>query len=620
LGFFVEKEVKMKIEGIKAVEILHKLIELKPAARSGDPDDHPEPVSVASVSIDSETDVKELELHISRLIRHPLFERYQLQYRDVMVIAELWQQHLEHVGRGSAWSEICAGASINRNKVSECLAYITGLVERNIICFDERISGDYYLNPVILQSAEYTLSKDLILRILGRDLRADLTLVLKEEWQSDDDFMSDLRLILDICYNSFAELGSRAPAPEYPILSTCLELLRQRIHSAPDTLGIKLLMLRHQLNEHQLDIIMLAVYHQLCREDRILEADAILSLAPDPRLRRTLQELLSDESALLSEGLLYVELRHHRAQFATLGVPQEILGTLGIKSKADPETKHIKVKSPFTKSRVGQSLKDLILPEADIKLLSAIIDKCRTDKQNELMSWGFGTHLTGSKQGMVLLLYGAPGTGKTFTAGVIANELDGDLVMLNVPELRNKYYGDTEKIIKKAFTEMREMAVQQNPAPVFLLNEADQLIHNRIEHNSTCGTIENNIQSIILEELETFPGILILTTNLERNMDEAFFRRFDLKFKFNMPDLECRRKLWKLYLRKEIPGAQDIDIEHLAEHYYFSGAQIAMVVHNACIEAVNRTGNLKRLLLTDIINYSNLEKPWTKGPGKSIGF
>jgi len=77
-------------------------------------------------------------------------------------------------------------------------------------------------------------------------------------------------------------------------------------------------------------------------------------------------------------------------------------------------------------------------------------------------------------------------------------------------------------------------------------------------------------------ELETFPGILILTTNLESNHDEAFFRRFNLKFK--LPDLESRINLWRMYLRKEIPGSEDIDVEALARRYQFSGAQISMVV------------------------------------------
>jgi len=260
----------------------------------------------------------------------------------------------------------------------------------------------------------------------------------------------------------------------------------------------------------------------------------------------------------------------------------------------------------------------VIIPAGDKQLISQIITKCRSDKRRDLENWGF--KIESNKQGVVLLLYGPPGTGKTFTAGAIANELHRDLVSLNVPELRNKYYGETEKLIKKAFCEMREMAAKDSNAPVFLLNEADQLIHERIASTSTCSTIENSIQSIILEELETFPGILILTTNLESNLDEAFFRRFDLKFRFKLPDIESRRNLWKMYLRKEIPGSEAIDVEVLAQRYLFSGAQIAMVVQNACIEAIARNGKSKRLYLQDLLKYADLEEPWGNRVNKSIGF
>jgi hypothetical protein len=88
---------------------------------------------------------------------------------------------------------------------------------------------------MILQSAEYTLSKDLVLRIMGRDIREDLELVIKENWQDDKDFMNDLRLVFNLCYNSFGELGSRPQVLEYPILSACLNLLKERILAAPDT-------------------------------------------------------------------------------------------------------------------------------------------------------------------------------------------------------------------------------------------------------------------------------------------------------------------------------------------------------------------------------------------------
>jgi AAA+ superfamily predicted ATPase len=501
--------------------------------------------------------------------------------------------------------------------VTECLKYITGLLERNIICFDEKIAGNYYLNPMILQSAEYTLSNDIILRIMGRDIREDLELVIKESWQNDKDFISDLRLVFDLCYNSFGELGSRSPVLEHPILSACLNLLKDRILAAPDKLGIKALVRQNGLNDDQLFIILVVMYHQLFCDDRITEADLSLSLAPDPRFRWLQQQLLSADSVLITSGLISREQRYHRTQVNTLGIPDEILKSLGYSpNTSDGVT--TKISSYFQKCQPKQTINDVIIPAADKQLISQIITKCRSDKRRDLENWGFKEE--SNKQGVVLLLYGAPGTGKTFTAGAIANELHRDLVTLNVPELRNKYYGETEKLIKKAFCEMREMASKDSNAPVFLLNEADQLIHKRIASTSTCSTIENSIQSIILEELETFPGILILTTNLESNLDEAFFRRLDLKFKFKLPDLDSRRNLWRMYLRKEIPGSETIDIDLLAQKYLFSGAQIALVVQNACIEAITRNGKSKRLYLQDLLKYADLEEPWGNKVNKSIGF
>jgi AAA+ superfamily predicted ATPase len=452
---------------------------------------------------------------------------------------------------------------------------------------------------------------------MGRDIRADIELVIKENWQNDKDFISDLRLVFDLCYNSFGELGSRSPVLEYPILSACLNLLKDRILAAPDKLGIKALVRQNDLNDDQLFIVLVVMYHQLFCGDRITEADLALSLAPDPRFRWLQQQLLSADSVLISSGLISREQRYHRAQVNTLGIPDEILKSLGYSSNTSDGVT-AKISSYFQKSQPNQTINDVIIPVADKQLISQIITKCRSDKRRDLENWGFKEE--SNKQGAVLLLYGPPGTGKTFTAGAIANELHRDLVTLNIPELRNKYYGETEKLIKKAFCEMREMALKDSNAPIFLLNEADQLIHKRIASTSTCSTIENSIQSIILEELETFSGILILTTNLESNLDEAFFRRFDLKFKFKLPDLDSRRNLWRMYLRKEIPGSEDIDVELLAQRYQFSGAQIAMVVQNACIEAITRNGKSKRLYLQDLLKYADMEEPWGNKVNKSIGF
>ncbi|MDZ4181596.1 MAG: ATP-binding protein, partial [Candidatus Cloacimonadaceae bacterium] len=318
-------------------------------------------------------------------------------------------------------------------------------------------------------------------------------------------------------------------------------------------------------------------------------------------------------------GIFQKQAMYHRARFCMLGISDEHLIRLGCTAISGDRKLHKGLSSFFERCKVGQKLADLIIPAEEKALLGLIINKCRDENAGDLSGWGFGAHSTNAKQGMVILLYGAPGTGKTFAAGAIANELKRDLVTLNVPELRNKYYGETEKLIKKAFAEMREMARQGSKAPIFLLNEADQLVHNRVSGDSTCSTIENTIQSIILEELETYPGILILTTNLQSNMDEAFFRRFDIKMSFALPDLACREQLWKMHLRAEIPGSGEIDIQHLAKTYRFSGAQIALVVRNACLAAIERKEN-RKILLTDLTKFADLELPWTKVMGKSIGF
>ena len=536
------------------------------------------------------------------------------------MVCLVWRLHLDNCGRGAVWTSICFGAKLPKFKVSDCLDYITSLIERQIICFDEKISGNYYLNPLILQSAEYTLSEDFILRIMGRDLMADFELCLRDEWKDDQDFLGDLHLLFDLAYDSFGSLSRRSPGLEYPILKYCLDLLKDRIHSAPDSLGIKALALQHTFSEIQLFIILIVLYHQLHREECIGEPDLIHALAPDPRQRCLLQKQLKANAPLFSEGILIKERPYHRSQICSLELSEELLIKLGCETKMDLKVPAKKMSPFFELAKPPQKMADLIIPESEKKLLSMIAKKCQKTKGAELKKWGFNPEGITSKKGLIVLLYGAPGTGKTFAAGALANELKRDLIKLNVPELRNKYYGETEKLLKKAFTEMRQMAVQKPNPPLFLLNEADQLVHNRISSNSTCGAIENTIQSIILEELETFPGILILTTNLESNMDEAFFRRFDLKMKFNLPDLECRRKLWNLYLKKEIPGARAIDIELLSQSYSFSGAQIALVVQNACVEAINRKGSDKRLFLTDLSKYADLEKPWIKGLSKSIGF
>ncbi|MDZ4181473.1 MAG: hypothetical protein U1B83_01255, partial [Candidatus Cloacimonadaceae bacterium] len=269
----------MKIEAMKPVEILQRLIQLKSSNQS-DLEDPEEAASANATTKKQTAQASGVQRQIAHLIKHPQFLHYQLSARDAMVIADLWNYHLEYTGHTSGFSSLCQSARLDQYRVSECLDYVSGLIERHIICFDEKITGNYYLNPLILQSGEFTLCKSFVLRIMGRDLSADIELGMQAEWHEDQDFLRDLRLVFDLCYHSFGEYGSRSPVLEYPILSLCLELLRQRIHRAPDSLGIKALVKRYSLEEIQLNIILIVLYHQLHSDERITEEELIQSLAP----------------------------------------------------------------------------------------------------------------------------------------------------------------------------------------------------------------------------------------------------------------------------------------------------------------------------------------------------
>ena len=605
----------MNIEGMKPVEILHRLIN-----PDGEDPVYSEGSSILA-AMETVTPAKPQESgeDIHSFIAHPGLQEYGLTERDVLVISLMWERHLEQIGMGLDWTDICGRAQLNKYRVTDCLAYIASLLEREIICFDEKVAGDYYLNPLILQSAQFTLSSGFILKTMGRDLQQEMDIMLSEQWTDNADFLRDLKLVFDLGFESFATNGSRGTL-DYSIQTMCLNLLKKRIIMAPRGLEIKSVISEYCFSEYQKDLLLIVLDHQLNRGEFISTNDLILSLAPDPRYRGILRKQFDDNSRLIADEIICKQQGYRYPNKHTLCISDKVLNNLGVLTGEENQQGQEPLTSFFEKCEVRQRFQDLIISEKQKSLLATIIEKCQNEHASDLSLWGFNPEKSQTKSGTVILLYGAPGTGKTFAAGAIANEMGRELIMLNVPQLRDKFYGVTEKQVKKAFVQMRKMALKSDSSLLFLINEADQLIHNRIENSDTFDMTENTIQSIILEELETFPGIMILTTNLQSNMDEAYFRRFDLKLEFRLPDQDCRRKLWNLYLRKEIPGAKKIDREYLCQKYEFSGAQIALVIKNACGEAVNREGEEKLLTLADLIKYADLEQAWTRGLGKSIGF
>ncbi len=189
----------------------------------------------------------------------------------------------------------------------------------------------------------------------------------------------------------------------------------------------------------------------------------------------------------------------------------------------------------------------------------------------------------GFRTGFACLFYGGPGTGKTETVYQLARETGRDIMIVDVPQVKSKWVGDSEKNIKEIFDRYRNQVKRAEIAPILLFNEADAIIGIRMQGaERAVDKMENSIQNIILQEMETLDGIMIATTNLTQNLDKAFERRFLYKIKFNKPTVEARTQIW----HSMIPELSDKDVRTLASNYDFSGGQIENIARHYAIDNI----------------------------------
>ena len=188
-----------------------------------------------------------------------------------------------------------------------------------------------------------------------------------------------------------------------------------------------------------------------------------------------------------------------------------------------------------------------------------------------------------NRGGLTCLMYGGPGTGKTETVYQLARQTGRDVMAIDVPQIKSKWVGDSEKNIKAVFDKYRAIVAKANVAPILLFNEADAIIGIRKSRaDKAVDKMENAIQNIILQEMETLNGIMIATTNLSENLDSAFERRFLYKIEFERPDADVREHIWHAML----PELNDSECKTLAEGFEFSGGQIENVARKFAIDCI----------------------------------
>ena len=195
--------------------------------------------------------------------------------------------------------------------------------------------------------------------------------------------------------------------------------------------------------------------------------------------------------------------------------------------------------------------------------------------------WGFGS-LPQVSGGVCILFHGPSGTGKTLTARVLCKALGREPLVISYPDLVSKWVGDTEKNTKAAFA---KAAKADN---VLIFDEADAVFARRTEVRNSTDRFANGEVNTLLMEVEKFPGIVVLTTNLADVFDTALQRRIKHKVYFGPPDAKVRAEIWRKHLPKEAPLASDVDLGRLAGEFKLTGGQIANAVMSAASLAASR--------------------------------
>ncbi len=187
------------------------------------------------------------------------------------------------------------------------------------------------------------------------------------------------------------------------------------------------------------------------------------------------------------------------------------------------------------------------------------------------------------RKGFNCLFYGTPGTGKTETALQLARMTGRDIMQVDISSIRDKWYGETEKIVKGIFESYAERVKKSKHLPILLINEADAVLSVRTNvggNNPTLEKTENAIQNILLQAMEDNDGIMIATTNLTCNLDSAFDRRFLYKVEFHQPSVEAKTHIWQSF----IPDLAEADASLLACTYDFSGGQIENIARKVMVD------------------------------------
>ncbi|MEE8056662.1 MAG: ATP-binding protein [Pseudomonadales bacterium] len=226
---------------------------------------------------------------------------------------------------------------------------------------------------------------------------------------------------------------------------------------------------------------------------------------------------------------------------------------------------------------------DIVLPEPILKRLQQIPSHV-IHAATVMEEWGYAHRAPGG-QGVAALFSGRSGTGKTMAAQIIANALEVNLYQVDLSKVVSKYIGETEKNLDQVFD-----AAEKSSA-VLLFNEADALFGKRTEVRDSHDRHANVEVAYLLQRMEMYSGLVVLTTNLRQNMDKAFIRRLRFIIDFPDPGIAERQRIWRKVFPKQAPLEENMDFSLLARRVELSGGNIQQIAIRAAYAAAAEFGD-----------------------------
>lgn len=239
----------------------------------------------------------------------------------------------------------------------------------------------------------------------------------------------------------------------------------------------------------------------------------------------------------------------------------------------------------------SQTWDDLVVNAHQRAVMDEIVAHARYRTQ-VFEEWGFTRKIGGRGRGLSCLFSGPPGTGKTMTAALIAKQLGLDLFLVDLSRIVDKYVGETEKNLARLFDEASQLPV------VLLFDEADSLFAARTKVESSNDRYANLEVNFLLQRMERFEGISILTSNMATSIDPAFKRRLRFRLHFELPDAQDRERMWRAMIPASCQIETNIDWTELAQRWEISGALIRNAALRAAFLAAARGVPINEALLT----------------------